>query len=82
VIHQTWFEDLSVERYPQLARVQSSWKNAGYAYRFYTDSDAREFIATNFPTRFLEAYDALVPGAFKVSTLVVYTKLLFYLCFA
>jgi hypothetical protein len=65
VIHQTWFEDLSVERYPQLARVQSSWKNAGYAYRFYTDSDAREFIATNFPTRFLEAYDALVPGAFK-----------------
>jgi hypothetical protein len=66
VVHQTWPEELSVDRYPQLSRVQSSWKNAGWEYRFYTDNDARDYIARNFPSRFLDAYDSLVPGAFKV----------------
>jgi hypothetical protein len=66
VVHQTWPEELSVDRYPQLSRVQSSWKNAGWEYRFYTDTDARDYIARNFPSRFLDAYDSLVPGAFKV----------------
>jgi mannosyltransferase OCH1-like enzyme len=66
VIHQTWPEEISVDRYPQLSRVQSSWKNAGWEYRFYTDNDARDYIAKNFPSRFLDAYDSLVPGAFKV----------------
>jgi len=69
VVHQTWFEDLNVDRYPQLTRVQSSWKNSGYQYRFYTDADARKYIATNFPSRFLDAYDSLIPGAFKVRVL-------------
>jgi hypothetical protein len=66
VIHQTWPEELSMDRYPQLSRVQSSWKNAGWEYRFYTDNDARDYIGKNFPSRFLDAYDSLVPGAFKV----------------
>ena len=70
VVHQTWFEDLNVDRYPQLARVQSSWKNSGYEHRFYTDEDARAYIAKYFPSRFLQAYESLVPGAFKVRFVV------------
>jgi mannosyltransferase OCH1-like enzyme len=69
VVHQTWPGDLSVDRYPQLSRVQSSWKNAGWEYRFYTDTDARNYINRNFPSRFLDAYDSLIPGAFKVRRL-------------
>lgn len=69
VVHQTWPGDLSVDRYPQLSRVQSSWKNARWEYRFYTDADARDYIDRNFPSRFLDAYDSLVPGAFKVRRL-------------
>jgi hypothetical protein len=81
VVHQTWLEDLNVDRYPQLARVQSSWKNAGYKYCFYTDIDAREYIAKHFPSCFLDAYDSLVPGAFKVHVLSLYSSpfpLVFY----
>ena len=70
VVHQTWLEDLSVERYPQLTRVQSSWKNAGWEYRFYTDIEARAYIDKHFPSRFTDAYDSLIPGAFKVCFLV------------
>lgn len=82
VVHQTWFESLAIDRYPQLTRVQSSWKNAGFQYRFYTDVDARDYIATNFPSRFLNAYDALVPGAFKVRGFNRWIRLYssFFLC--
>lgn len=66
VVHQTWYEDLTVDRFPQLTRVQSSWRNVGFEYRFYTDKDARDYIAKNFPSLFLYAYDSLLPGAFKV----------------
>lgn len=69
VVHQTWPGDLSLDHFPQLSRVQSSWKNAGWEYRFYTDTDARDYIDRNFPSRFLNAYDSLVPGAFKVRRL-------------
>jgi len=65
IIHQTWFEELSAERYPELIRLQNSWKLNGWDYRFYTDKDARNFIVKNYPSRFLLAYDGLIPGAFK-----------------
>jgi len=65
IIHQTWFEDITFDRYPQLARIQSSWKNTGWIYRFWTDDTARQYIGENYPTRFLEAFDALIHGAYK-----------------
>lgn len=67
IIHQTWFDEPSVDRYPQLARLQNSWKNLGWDYRFYKDDDIRQYIASNFPPRFLDAFDSVIPGAFKVS---------------
>ena len=42
-----------------------SWKNSGWDYRFYSDKDARLFLQTHFPPEVLEAFDALIPGAFK-----------------
>lgn len=65
IIHQTWSEELTPDRYPQLVRIQNSWKAAGWEYRFYTDSDARGYIQEHFPDRFLDAFDTLVPGVFK-----------------
>jgi hypothetical protein len=67
IIHQTWFEEISPDRYPELVRLQNSWKRSGWEYRFYTDEMARSFIVENFPPRFVDAFDALIPGAYKVS---------------
>ena len=36
----------------------------GYSYRFYSDEEARNYIAENY-TRALRAYDELVPGAYR-----------------
>ena len=65
VIHQTWFEDISPMLYPNLVRLQNSWKNSGWRYKFYTDESARQYIVDHFPVHFLEAYDSLIPGAYK-----------------
>jgi len=65
IIHQTWFEDVTPDRYPQLARLQNSWKATGWKYRLYTDETARAYIVEHFPSRFVDAFDALIPGAFK-----------------
>jgi hypothetical protein len=65
IIHQTYFEDMTLDRYPQLVRLQNSWKNSGWEYRFYTDMDAKQYILKNFPPRFVDAFDALIPGAYK-----------------
>jgi hypothetical protein len=72
IVHQTFFEELSSDRYPQLKRLQNSWVNSGWDYRFYTDTDARKYIMSNFPDRFVRAFDAIIPGAYKVSELVTH----------
>jgi mannosyltransferase OCH1-like enzyme len=65
IIHQTWFEQVNLDRYPDLARLQSSWKQSGWDYRFYTDVTARLYIVKHFPARFVDAFDALIPGAYR-----------------
>ncbi len=60
IIHQTWFEEITADKYPQLARLQNSWANSGWEYRFYDDEDARQYIARNFPQTFVEAYEAVI----------------------
>ena len=65
IIHQTFFEEVNFESFPHLARLQASWKNSGWEYRFYTDTTAREFIAQHFPPPFVEAFDAIIHGAYK-----------------
>ena len=66
IIHQTFFEGITYDRYPNMQRLRNSWINSGWEYRFYSDEDARRFIVENYPERFLSAFDAIIPGAFKV----------------
>jgi len=65
IIHQTWFEDVTKEKYPNMSRLIESWKRSGWEYRFYSDDDAAEYLTTHFPPEVKEAYDAVMPGAFK-----------------
>lgn len=65
IIHQTYYEDLSSDRFVHMVRLQNTWKNSGWDYRFYDDSDMRNYIINNFPSRVLDAFDAIIPGAFK-----------------
>jgi len=77
IVHQTWFEDVSKEKYPNMSRLTESFKQSGWEYKFYTDDVAREILKTHFPKEVLEAYDALKPGAFKAD-LFRYCVLLIY----
>lgn len=65
IIHQTWYEDLTEEDYPNMSRLVESFKKSGWEYKFYSDDDAKAFLATHFPPEILEAYNSLIPGAFK-----------------
>ena len=65
IIHQTWFEDVTQEKYPNMSRLIESFKQSGWDYRFYADEDVGGFLVTHFPPEVKDAYDALRPGAFK-----------------
>lgn len=65
IVHQTWFENLSREKYPNMSRLVESFKRSGWEYKFYSDDDAANFLSTHFPAEVRQAYDALRPGAFK-----------------
>ena len=65
VVHQTWFEELTADRYPNMSRLVESFKQSGWEYKFYSDEAAANFLSTHFPPQVREAYDALKPGAFK-----------------
>lgn len=65
IVHQTWKEHITPELYPKKNVFQSSWKQKGWEHRFYTDDDVITFIKTHFPQEVLEAYNILIPTAFK-----------------
>jgi len=76
-VHQTWFEPLSRESYPNMSRLVESFRMSGWEYKFYTDDEAGNFLSTHFPAEVREAYDTLRPGAFKAD-LFRYCVLLIY----
>lgn len=65
IIHQTWFEEITPDKYPNMSRFLESFKHSGWEYRFYTDEDCIKFLSTHFPPEIKEAYEAVKPGAFK-----------------
>lgn len=65
IIHQTYFEPLSNTKYPNFSRLVQSFKLSGWKYIFYNDEDASLFLSSHFPPEVKEAYDTLIPGAFK-----------------
>ena len=48
-----------------MARLIESWKRSGWEYKFWDDTSAAEFLSLHFPPEVREAYDAILPGAFK-----------------
>ncbi len=65
IIHQTWFEPITKEKYPKMSLMTESFRQSGWQYEFYDDDRAAQFLQTHFPPAVFEAYDALLPGAFK-----------------
>ncbi|KAL3776566.1 hypothetical protein ACHAWO_013227 [Cyclotella atomus] len=65
IIHQTWFEPVTQDKYPNMSRLIESWKKSGWEYYFYDDDTAGEFLSTHFPPEVREAYESIIPGAFK-----------------
>jgi hypothetical protein len=68
IIHQTWFEQVNSTKYPKMSRMIESWKQDGWEYRFYDDTQAAEYIKLHFPKEFIQAYDALLPGNYLLET--------------
>lgn len=65
-IHQTWFEPVTPDGYPNMSRLMESWKTVpGWEYTFYDDDTAAQFLQQHFPPAVYDAYDAILPGAFK-----------------
>ena len=65
IVHQTYFETITKEKYPNMSRLIEGWKKSGWEYNFYDDDAASDFLRTHFPPEVQEAYDAILPGAFK-----------------
>jgi hypothetical protein len=69
ILHQTYFEELSKQVYPNFSRFKESLTQNGWEYRFYDDEAAENFIITHFPPEVNEAFQTLIPGAFKADLL-------------
>ena len=65
IVHQTWFEPVTREKYPNMSRLVESWRKSGWEYYFYDDDTAADFLGTHFPPEVREAYESITPGAFK-----------------
>ncbi len=65
IVHQTWSEEVTPTRYPKMSRLVQSFVHSGWEYKFYSDAQAVDFLSIHFPPEVLEAYNALIPGAFK-----------------
>lgn len=65
IIHQTYYEEITPERYPAFHEFVTSWKESGWEYRFYNNSQAEEFLSFHFPPEVRQAFESLNYGAFK-----------------
>jgi mannosyltransferase OCH1-like enzyme len=64
IIYQTWStKDLPPKMAECVARLKKS--NPEFDHYLYDDEDCRNFIKNEFEPEVLEAYDQLVPGAYK-----------------
>ena len=63
-IFQTW-KSTSIPKEMYTTMMNNIELNPDYEYYFFDDNDCRNFIEEHFSTDVLNAYDTLVPGAFK-----------------
>lgn len=63
-IFQTWqTKILPPKMFDAISKIKR--QNPRFNYFLFDDNDCREFIKTNFPIDVLNAYDSLIPGAYK-----------------
>jgi hypothetical protein len=64
VIYQSW---KTKKLNPLMSKNVENLKslNPEYEYKLYDDSDCRKFLMDNFGVNYADAFDALIPGAFK-----------------
>ena len=80
-IHQFWYSLDPIPNgtgrdYRYTHHMMNTWKSIlGFDYHVYDHEGARKYLAKHFPSVVLEAYDTLLPGAFK-SDLFRYAVLL------
>jgi mannosyltransferase OCH1-like enzyme len=63
-IFQTWHTKDLPETMAKATEIIKAM-NPAFQYHLYDDNDCREFIKNNFPEVVLEAFDNLIPGAYK-----------------
>jgi len=62
------FQTMKTNKLPiQMKQSIDTWINLNpeYSYNFYDDKKCRTFIKNNFDNKVLNAYDKLIPGAYK-----------------
>ena len=63
-IYQTWStKDLPAKMRERVELIKA--QNPRFTHHLYDDNDCREFIQTHFKQDVLDAYDRLIPGAYK-----------------
>ena len=63
-IYQTWFtKDLPPKMRERVELIKA--QNPRFTHHLYDDNDCREFIQTHFKPDVLNAYNRLIPGAYK-----------------
>ena len=63
-IYQTWStKDLPAKMRERVELIKA--QNPRFTHHLYDDNDCREFIQTHFKEDVLDAYDRLIPGAYK-----------------
>ena len=64
VVYMTWeYKPLSVKVQANIDKLKA--ENPEFEFKIFDGNERREFIASNFDTSVIEAYDHLVPGAYK-----------------
>ncbi len=69
MIHQTYFEAITKDKYPNFSRLVASWQNSGWEYKFYDDEASVAFLNQHFAPEVREAYDSILPGKMLISEL-------------
>jgi len=64
-VHQTYFVEPTSSEFPNMSRLVESWRQSGWDHKFYNDTEARAFLLEHFPDEVVEAFDEIIPGAYK-----------------
>jgi len=65
IIHQAWLFVPSTLEFPELARIQTTWRSVkGYEYHYYTLDQASDFVKENYPKIIFQAFER-IPSELK-----------------